>query len=144
MRSIFATVAHQGGSARDTYAPSLYPLLTQPVQELCLAIPSWLWAHGGRDRAVARAAFADLLPSEIVNRRSKGAVDGFCFRLFTHNRSLIRKLLSDGYLSSQGLLDRTALDSWFDTPIPSRDASYFRILSLVDIEIWLLDWLCAE
>lgn len=141
MRSIFATVAHQGGSNRDTYAPSLYPLLAQPVQELCLAIPSWFWVRGGHDRAVARAAFADLLPPEIIHRRTKGAVDSFCFRVFERNRALIRDMLIGGHLSHQGLLDRTALTVWFDAPVRSRDAGYFRILSLVDIEIWLRDWL---
>ena len=33
---------------------SLHPLLAQPLLELCLRIPSWLWVAGGRDRALAR------------------------------------------------------------------------------------------
>ncbi|MFD2134618.1 hypothetical protein ACFSLT_04130 [Novosphingobium resinovorum] len=36
-------------------------------------MPSWQWRHGGRDRAVAREAFATALPAQITARRSKGA-----------------------------------------------------------------------
>lgn len=143
VRSILATIGHQGGSSRDLHAPSVTPLLAQPVQELCLRIPSWLWVRGGRDRAVARHAFRDLLPPEIYNRRTKGMIDGYCLRLTEHNRLLLRSMLADGHLVAQGILDRTQLTGWFDQPRPARDISYFRILSLVDIEIWLRDWLGA-
>ena len=143
VRSILATIGHQGGSSRDLHAPSVTPLLSQPVQELCLRIPSWLWVRGGRDRAVARHAFRDLLPPEIYNRRTKGMIDGYCLRLTEHNRTLLRSMLADGHLVAQGILDRTQLTDWFDQPRPARDISYFRILSLVDIEIWLRDWLGA-
>src|SRR5690606_24180262 len=53
---------------------TIHPLLAQPVLEACLRIPTWLWVRGGRDRAVARRAFADLLPPAIATRRSKGGL----------------------------------------------------------------------
>src|SRR3546814_984119 len=49
--------------------PQIVPLLSQPVVELCLSIPTWQWVHGGRDRAVARAAFAGILPDLLVERK---------------------------------------------------------------------------
>src|SRR5690606_11330015 len=46
-------------SFNHTTAPErTYPLLSQPVVELCLRIPAYLNVAGGRDRSVARRAFA--------------------------------------------------------------------------------------
>ena len=140
-RSIFATYAHRGGSERDPIAPTILPLLAQPVQELCLRIPSWLWVAGGRDRAVARQAFADLLPAAIAQRRTKGAVDSYCVRLVEQHLAPIREMLVEGHLTDQNLLHRHALARWFDAPRAARDLRYFRILTLLDIEIWVRDWL---
>lgn len=140
-RSIFATYAHRGGSERDPIAPTILPLLAQPVQELCLRIPSWLWVEGGHDRAVARQAFADLLPAAIAQRRTKGAVDSYCVRLVEQHLAPIREMLVEGHLTDQNLLDRHALARWFDAPRAARDLRYFRILTLLDIEIWVRDWL---
>ena len=53
-------------------ALGLHPLLAQPIVELCLRVPSWLWFTGGRDRAVARAAFRGIVPDRILDRRGKG------------------------------------------------------------------------
>jgi asparagine synthase (glutamine-hydrolysing) len=144
VRSIIATYAHQGGSTRDLFAPSITPLLSQPVQEWCLRIPSWLWVRGGRDRAVARHSFADQLPAEIIQRRSKGSVDSYCLQLYERHRVQLQQLLADGHLVAAGILDPDALRRYFGQPRPARDVSYFRLLSLVDVEIWLRDWAHAD
>jgi asparagine synthase (glutamine-hydrolysing) len=141
VRSIIATYGHQGGSARDEIAPSITPLLAQPVQEWCLRVPSWLWVRGGRDRSVARHAFEDLLPEEIAERRSKGSVDSYCLQLYERQRAMLREMLVEGQLVAGGILDPDALRNYFDQPRPARDISYFRVLSLVDVEIWARDWL---
>jgi asparagine synthase (glutamine-hydrolysing) len=141
VRSIMATYGHQGGSSRERVAPSITPLLAQPVQEYCLRIPSWLWVQGGRDRAVARHAFRDQLPPEILHRRSKGSIDSYCLQLYERNRTALREMLVEGHLVAQGLLDGSQLRAYFDQPRPARDVSYFRLLSLVDVEIWARDWL---
>ncbi len=48
------------------------PLLSQPLVELCLRIPTWLQMTDHTDRALTRAAFAGDLPAEILNRVEKG------------------------------------------------------------------------
>ncbi|PZU68658.1 asparagine synthase C-terminal domain-containing protein [Sphingobium sp.] len=52
--------------------PCVSPLLSQPVLETCLRIPSWLWCSGGVNRALVREAFANDLPHKIMQRRWKG------------------------------------------------------------------------
>lgn len=56
--SLIRVQNHLDGHGRQAHAPIVFPLLSQPVMEACLSIPSWLWCAGGRNRAIARAAAA--------------------------------------------------------------------------------------
>src|SRR3546814_6199814 len=64
---IGALVGTQGyfdGIARNRHWPMRFPLLSQLVVETCMRVPAWMWIRTGRNRAIARDAFADLLRSE--------------------------------------------------------------------------------
>lgn len=98
-----------GPTRRARVAAVRHPLLTQPVVEFGLATPSWLQVAGGTDRAVARAAFADLLPAEIVQRRLKGALNHLYARRLARGLPELRPYLLDGALAQAGLLDRPAI-----------------------------------
>ncbi|MBW4332230.1 hypothetical protein KY084_15320 [Stakelama sp. CBK3Z-3] len=120
---------------------TLAPLLAQPVVETCLAIPSWLWCREGRNRAVARAAFADLLPSDILARRSKGGFDGFAYAVFLRNRAAIREMLLDGALARRDLLDRPEVERLLSGSAEVSNLLANRLLRLVSIEVWLASWI---
>ena len=114
-----------------------HPLISQPLMELCLAIPTWLWLRGGRNWAVARAAFAGLLPEEILLRRTKGRLESMCARAYAANREALAGLLLDGELATRGLLDLTALEAYLRAPGPPRGEAYFRVFDLASLELWL-------
>jgi asparagine synthase (glutamine-hydrolysing) len=116
--------------------PLLSPLISQPVVEACLAIPSWLWFDRGHNRAVARRTFADTLPRTILERRSKGGPDGFIAELYRHHRDAIREMLIDGLLMTNGLLDRAALADALDERGPVQRHDFVRVMQLVDAESW--------
>lgn len=118
------------------------PLLSQPLVELCLSIPSWEWIAGGHDRAVARAAFANRLPAEVVWRRNKGRLETMCAQLFLAQREAIAALLLEGRLAREGLLDRDRIESYFARDGIEGDYDYFRLLEFVDLERWIasLPW----
>jgi asparagine synthase (glutamine-hydrolysing) len=113
------------------------PLLSQPVVEACLRTPSWMAIAGGRNRSVARSAFADVLPMDVLNRRSKGSFVGYLGSLFRRNKDQIRHALLAGSLHDRGLLDADALNRFLDGELPPRDKSFTRILSLFTVENWL-------
>jgi asparagine synthase (glutamine-hydrolysing) len=119
--------------------PTLYPLLSQPLVELCLTIPSWYCCKGGDNRAVARAAFADRIPDTILRRRTKGAFDGRIAALFEANRRLLREICLDGGLARNRLIDRAALEAVLDQPIIT-GGHYARILQFADVEAWAASW----
>ncbi|MDC7810944.1 asparagine synthase-related protein [Sphingomonas koreensis] len=139
VRAIATLPNHLEGHGRASLAPVLFPLLSQPIVEFSLAVPSWRWCEGGANRALARRAFAERLPASVIERRSKGAFDGFCARLLDANRSLVGELLLEGRLAAQGILDRPAVSAAITNPAPSGEL-VMRLLALVDAEAWLRSW----
>lgn len=127
----FLDPQHRSGEALH------HPLLNQPLMELCLAIPTWLWLRGGLNRAVARAAFADLLPREVVRRRTKGSLESMCARAFAGNRESLADLLLDGELASRRLIQTGKVETYVRAGGKVEGDAYFRIFDLVSLELWL-------
>lgn len=113
------------------------PLLSQPVVELCLSIPSWVWFTGGRDRAIARAAFANRLPASVVWRRDKGRLESLCTAAFLRQRHDLGELLLDGRLATRGLLDAASISAYIEAADVVGNFDYFRLLEIADVERWI-------
>lgn len=113
------------------------PLLSQPVIEETLRVPTWMAIAGGRNRSVARAAFAHLLPAEIVARRSKATFLNYLGAFYQRNRWKMRDFLLSGELRHQNLLDTAALDCFLASDLPLHDHSFVRISELCTIENWV-------
>lgn len=127
-------------SERGFHRPVISPLLSQPIVELCLQIPTWLWFRGGRNRSIARQAFADKLPPSLATRLSKGTPDSFVASLFEQHRSMIADMLSEGVLAQQGLLDVGQIRASIHGHGHGLDADFWRLMRLVDIEAWARTW----
>lgn len=127
---------------RDKSLPAAFisPLLSQPVVETCLGIPTWEWVEGGADRAVARRAFASALPSMIATRSAKGSPEGFVAQFIEARRPAIASRLLDGALASHGLLDRASLMTALKRPGKFGPGDCARIMSLLDTEAWVGHW----
>ncbi len=124
---------------RDSAPPQIAPLLSQPILELGLSIPTWYAVKGGRDRAVARAAFAADLPPLVSERRTKGSPSGFLQRLFDEQMPKAIELLRGGRLVEAGLLDPVYLERAADAAWQD-DGRDHRILALCSAETWVRWW----
>lgn len=140
IRSIMVAQAHMHGSERQRFVPLVLPLLTQPMVELCLAIPTWLWIAEGQERAIARRAFAGVLPDTILRRRTKGTMTAYCGEIFLRNRPVLRELLLEGCLAREGIIDRAAVEAALAAAGPLRGDDYFRLLAMADVEAWAHSW----
>lgn len=120
--------------------PVLNPLVSQPIVEACLAVPTWEWRAQGRDRALARRAFAKDLPPLILDRRVKGTPGRFAARLLDHFRGAIRERLLGGRLAANGIVDTTAVEMALAGDRPVGDLERVRLLELVNAEAWLDHW----
>lgn len=120
------------------YVDEIHPLVSQPVLECCLQIPTYILSHGGTDRTIARAAFRNELPPEIAERSSKGAVNRFFYDAIYGNREHIRPFLLDGLLADRGLLDRFELERSLDDPSTiARGRRLIPIMTATICEMWL-------
>ncbi len=128
------------GRRRRRQADLLYPLLAQPVVELCLAIGAPELAGGAYDRAFARGAFADRLPDVVRQRRTKGVMGSFFTHLVAGNLELFRSHLLDGCLCDAGVLDRAALEQLLDPRQLIWTSSATEILWAVTVESWVRHW----
>lgn len=120
--------------------PRFSPLLSQPLVEFCLGVPTWLWCTGGINRAPARAAYASDLPRDILVRTSKAGPDSFLWQFFETFRPIYRELLLDGTLARHGLLDRASVEQAFQVENTSANELIYRLLDLVEAENWVRSW----
>jgi asparagine synthase (glutamine-hydrolysing) len=119
--------------------PHVAPLLSQPIVELSLSIPTWAWIAGGRNRSVARTAFEGLLPDQILRRSHKGGPGGFCQAIYERHGAAMRRRLREGWLVRAGILDPDILDGAEDAGWRGVERSD-RILSLAAAESWAAWW----
>ncbi|MEO8114097.1 MAG: asparagine synthase-related protein, partial [Phenylobacterium sp.] len=111
IRALLGTHEFWGRSRRSRAAQVVQPLLAQPIVELCLGAPTWNLLEGGRDRALARRAFAEDLPPEVAQRRSKGMLNTLYARRTAASLPFLRAHLLEGVLADAGVLDREAVDA---------------------------------
>ncbi|NJO13235.1 MAG: hypothetical protein HC872_06965 [Gammaproteobacteria bacterium] len=115
----------------------VYPLLSQPLVEVCLRIPTDLLISGGWDRAMARRAFASELPAEIAQRRAKGGIDHLGSRILLANLPFVREMLLGGLLVREGVLHRERLEQCLGRPSEADQTRHNQILhEYLSIEAW--------
>jgi asparagine synthase (glutamine-hydrolysing) len=131
---------HLDGSDRLSNPPVVHPLMSQPIMEACLQIPSWQCCAGGRDRSVARSAFKHRLPEQIIRRRTKGGPDGFAAQILKTLLPEIKGRLLDGQLASHKIIDRAAIEHALTPSALARDAAFVPLLLLLDAEAWVGHW----
>ena len=141
IRAVVGTGHHHWGRARRSRAADIIqPLLSQPVLEACLATPTWAHVEAGRDRALARAAFADVLPAAVLDRRSKGALGSHYARRAAASLDFLRPHLLDGVLCDAGVLDRAAVDAALRPEALIWTAAGARLTRAALIESWVRYW----
>lgn len=130
----------QGRNRRAMAAEVIHPLMSQPVMELCLSIPSWVHVRGGRDRGLAREAFRPLLPAEVVERRSKGGLTSLFSRRVAASLDVLRPHLLDGALADAGVLDRRAMEIALDADRLLWRADGLDLIMAAAVESWVRHW----
>lgn len=120
--------------------PQHHPLLSQPIVEACLRIPTYVLLQEGRARSLARTAFSSEIPREIVARESKGATTSYVTAVVRENMAYIRELLLDGNLASHRVIDPSALEPFLMGRRLMRPHDFFPLLSCIAAELWTRHW----
>lgn len=133
-------VGMHGPSLQTRAADICHPLLTQPVVEACLALPTPQLTLGRRDRALARLVFQDRLPAALLDRRSKGEMTAFYGRMIAGGLDILRPWLLEGRLSAMGLIDRTSAETLLTRESLAWRGGYVDIMVTAAIEGWVRSW----
>jgi asparagine synthase (glutamine-hydrolysing) len=112
-----------------------YPLASQPIIELSLALPTYLLTIGGQTRALARRAFVNDVPRSILARKDKGHPGDYLNTLIQSQRAVLREYLLDGEMVKLDLLDACAIEQALSGR-PTRTEPT-EILWHFGTEIWL-------
>jgi asparagine synthase (glutamine-hydrolysing) len=125
----------------ETLRPEIVrPLFSQPLVELCLRIPLYVHLDGGRDRGLARRAFARDVPPAILDREWKDRAPRFQEELLKWNLAFVREMLLDGALNREGLLRKDELANSLSA-MPIRNSVFpGEILDHLCVETWLRTW----
>ncbi len=114
-----------------------HPLISQPLIEASLRIPTYRLQQGGRHRAMARDAFADRVPPCILQREDKGDATSHIRAQLRGSAPLQREALLDGYLCSRSIVDRTALEKVLLCRDTFRATEMFPLLCCLAAEMWI-------
>ncbi len=117
-----------------------HPLISQPLIELSLRIPIYVLTHGGRQRRLAREAFHDLVPDEILAREDKGGTGVLWIKKIRESQPFLRDLLLDGYLAQQGIIDRRSLEPHIAAGQPIRPEQWSPLAACIAAEMWIRSW----
>lgn len=123
-----------------SFADAVHPLISQPVIDCCLRIPSYVLTRGGIRRSLIREAFQQELPAEIVARTAKGGTTSYLNRLAVENIDFLRDLLLDGLLVSSCVLSKSELERQLCERRLIRGDLLPDILLAARMEAWLRSW----
>jgi asparagine synthase (glutamine-hydrolysing) len=121
--------------ARLERAPQHHPLLSQPLVEVCLQIPTYLLLRGGRERALAREAFAEQVPREILRRHDKGSTIAHAVEMLRRSEPFLRELLLGGILAENNVIDRKELEPFILHGQPYREEHLLPLLACIAAEV---------
>jgi asparagine synthase (glutamine-hydrolysing) len=142
--TITSTTYHSPFSAWHD-PPRVSPLVSQPLIEIALRMPTYLHCKFALDRAVARTAFADALPPEILQRgQGKGGPTLWLREVIENNSAFLREFLLDGILVRRRLIDRKKLEAALSPRIAKSTVIAGDIFAKLYIEAWLRSWQKVE
>lgn len=112
-------------------------LLSQPIIEACLRIPPYVMTQGGKERALARAAFADLVPDAVRRRVTKGETTRYFSAVLAANKDWIRSVLLEGRLVDAGVIDRGRAEASLSSGWLQDGMATDGLYALIASECWL-------
>jgi len=134
----FAPQFYDLSASPRTRAPvPISPFSVQPAVEMCLRIPSDVHFEDGRDRGLARRAFAPELPEPIRRREWKDTAPQLFSEIIHRNLKYIRAELLDSALTRDGILDRRAVEQALSAAPAKTAAVGSEILGHLNLAIWL-------
>jgi asparagine synthase (glutamine-hydrolysing) len=117
------------------------PFCDHRLIELSLRMPSAMKLRGGRLKGLLKAAFADVLPPELLRRPKQGFMIPLARWLRTDLREAMEDLLSPDRVRARGLFVPAAVDALKREHLDGRAGHGDRLWTLMILELWMRQYL---
>ena len=112
------------------------PLLDQPLVDLAAAMPASIKVRDGQLKFVMKAALADMLPADILNRAKRGFGTPMGAWLKRELAPLLRQLLAPAVVARRGLFRQPMIDRLVADHEANRIDGTDALTALMNLEIW--------
>ena len=112
------------------------PLLDHELVELAARIPQEVKIRGGRLKHALKAALADVLPPDILDRKKRGFGTPMGAWLKGELAPLMREVLSASAIEARGLFRPPEVAALIEAHSANRLDGTDRLLTLLHLEIW--------
>lgn len=130
-------------SERNQIGTSLtftHPLLSQPVIELALRIPTYQSFKDGYDRIFFRNAITRLKKTDALWRKIKGHTTGTVVKKWASQAQEIRDIILEGKLVKNGILDVAWIEKNLIKAQHGQADNLWDLTHLLTAELWFRQW----
>ncbi|GAA2245798.1 lasso peptide isopeptide bond-forming cyclase [Promicromonospora sukumoe] len=113
------------------------PFLDNEVVRACVALPPYLHNHPHRQKPLMAEALRGLVPSSLLDRRTKGVYGAAGYVGVARNIEVIRCLLDSSELVATGLLDADAVAHDLALAAAGIPTRFAALESVITAELWL-------
>ena len=114
-----------------------YPFLHRPLVEFLMNVPMCQKLRPDETRSLMRRALKDVLPTKILERRSKGTTGEALCRGLANEWPTIRTLLEDSCLARRGYVDIDGLRQALNRARHGMEFNISGLLQALALEVWL-------
>lgn len=140
IQSLSHAIAYADRDQRSEQTVILHPLLSLPIVELALKIPTYQSFDETYDRIFFRRAAAKMKPSKALWRTIKGQTTGTLSKSCVQEADKITELLLQGTLVRSGIINKTWLQDELIKIRHGKADNMWPLLHLMTSQLWLNQW----
>lgn len=132
------TLTRQMSATQPVAEETRYPYLDQKLVEFLISIPTEQLLRPGHRRSLMRRALADLLPDEIVKRRTKASAGRYFSANLEKHWHELESLIESSLLARCGYIERDQFSAALMQAKHGNLSPFFlRLFKALSLEIWL-------
>lgn len=112
------------------------PLLDHELVELAAAMPATIKVGDGKLKHLMKAAVADLLPDDVLNRKKRGFGTPMGAWLKQELAPVLGRLLAPDVVAARGLFRQSVVDQLIADHASNRVDGTDALLALMNLEVW--------
>lgn len=140
LQALISNLAYVTACRRTAVVDLIHPLMSQPLLEWSMRIPSPVLTGGRMDRFLARSAFSNRLPAAIAWRASKGDYTATFEREAAASLGFLKSHLLEGLLAEHRIIDRSRVESLLDRDRLMWAGGSGVLTNAALVESWLRRW----